>query len=388
MKLKKQISLLPIFLLLGTIVFAFSPSDEAYERGRDALDDQRYKDAYKAFLQSAEAGGDQSDAASYFLAYTMARMDRADEALDRLSRFQDEHPGSRWSDDARKLAQELSHGAVPPNAEEELKLIALHGLIATDPERAVPRLEKFLNEAQLPSMREEALFLLLQSGAPDAKSIALNLARSSDDPELRVAAIRSLATLGEMGADELAGLYDSTDSIEGKMAILEGYMINGDKSLMVDVARNETDVRLRRVAMEFLAMTGETDALKKLYRSEADPGLRAAVLESLAIAGDHAFLLEAVRSEKDPEIRAGAVRALGYSGGGDSDTLLSIYRTEKNPEVREAALEGLMMQGNIDTLIELARAEKDPEVKKMIVEMIASSGSAKAVDYLMELIDG
>jgi len=447
MKLLKKISLIPVFVLLGTIVFAWSPGDEAYERGRDALDQQKYKDAYKAFLQSAEAGGDQSDAASYFLAYTMVRLNRTDEALDQLARFQDEHPDSRWNDDARKLAQELSHGADPElSAAEELKLIALHGLVNTDPERAAPRLEKFLREAKSPSMKEEALFLLLQSGAPGAKDIALDLARSSNDPQLRVAAIHSLATLGEMGTDELAGLYDSIDSVEGKMAILEGYMMNGDLNRMVEVARNEKDIRLRRMAidflaasgavdeleglidvssspelqnllleaymisgqkepvlkiargngptelrrtaMEFLGMMGETDALKELYRSEADAELRGAALESLAISGDHEFLREVMRQEQDPRIRADAIRALGYTGEGDADTLLSIYRAENNPEVREAALEGLMMQGNVDALIELARAEKDPEIKKAIVEMLAATGSEKAIDYLMELIDG
>ena len=47
-----------------------------------------------------------------------------------------------------------------------------------------------------------------------------------------------------------------------------------------------------------------------------------------------------------------------------------------------------MMQGHVETLIELAREEKDPEAKKAIVEMLAATGSDKAVDYLMELIDG
>ena len=447
MKLQKQIPLIPVFLLLGTIVFAWSPGDDAYDRGRDALDQQKYSDAYKAFRQSAEAGGDQADAASYWLAYTMVRMDRTDEALDELARFQDKHTDSRWSDDARRLSLELSHGDDPEiSAEEELKLIALHGLVNTDPDRAAPLLEKFLREAKSPSMKEEALFLLLQSGAPGAKDIALDLARSSDDPELRIAAIHSLATLGNMGTDELAGLYDSIDSVEGKMAILEGYMINGDLDRMVDVARNEKDIRLRRMAIEFLAasgevrkleeligdssspefqnllleaymisgekepvlkiargdgpaelrrtaieflgMMGESDALMELYQSESDPELRGAVLESLAISGNHAFLREVLRVEKDPDIRAEAIRALGYTGQGDADELLAIYRAEKNQEVREAALEGLMMQGNVEALIELAREEKDPEIKKAIVEMLASTGSEKAVDYLMELIDG
>ena len=447
MKLQKQVLLMSIFLLLGTIAFAWGLGDEAYERGRDALDQQNYKDAYKAFWQSAEAGGDQSDAAAYWLAYTMARLDRTDEALDQLARFQDEHPDSRWSDDARKLAQELSRDADPEaNAEEELKLIALHALVAADPERAAPRLEKFLQEAQSPSTKEEALFLLLQSGAPDAKRIALDLVRSSKDEELRVAAIHSVAMLGDSGVDELAELYDSMDSVYGRTAILESYMIKPHKERLLDVARNETieelrmaaieflgaigavneledlydvssspefqihlleaymiagrrepvlkiargngSAEVRRTALEFLGMMGETDTLKELYRSEADPELRAAMLESLAISGDHAFLREVIREEKDPEIRAEAIRALGYNDGGDSDELLSIYRTDKNAQVREAAIESLAMQGDVEALIELARAEKDPAAKKTIIEMLAAMGSEKAVDYLMELIDG
>ncbi len=447
MKLQKQIGLFPVLLLLGTIAYAWGPTDEAYERGRDALDQQKYQKAYRAFQQSVDAGGDRADAATYWMAYSLAKVDRTEEALVLLARFHDEHPDSRWMDDAQRLAVELSGDTNPEaNAEDEMKLIALHALVAADPMRAAPRLEKFLHEAHSPSKKEEALFLLLQSGAPDAKRIALDLAQSSDDEELRIAAIHSLAILGVSGVNDLAGLYDSMDSIEGKMAILESYMMNADKNRLLDVARNENNEELRglaieflsasgavdeleglydssaspelqnslleaymvagrkepvlkiargngplevrRTAIEFLGMMGESEPLMELYRSEANPELRWAALESLAISGNNSFLREVIRNERDPEIRALAIRALGLTGEGDADELLSIYRTEKNADVREAALEGLMMQGDVEALIELAREEKDPQVKKMIVEMLASTGTEEAVQYLMELIDG
>jgi len=57
MKLQKQIGLFPVLLLLGTIAYAWGPTDEAYERGRDALDQQKYQKAYRAFQQSVDAGG-------------------------------------------------------------------------------------------------------------------------------------------------------------------------------------------------------------------------------------------------------------------------------------------------------------------------------------------
>ena len=439
---------IPVLMLALVVGLAWAtPTDSDYERGREALDRQDFRDAKRAFEDSIDSGGDQADAANYWLASTLARMNRTDEALARLVRFQEERPDSRWADDARKLHAELSGGSDPGTSDEdEIRLIALQALATVDGKRAVELLEKLMMETDSPSLKEEALFVMLHSGAPEARGVALGLAQSSDDPDLQIAAIHSLAMFGDSAEIDLARLYETAENAAVKRAVLESYMIRNDKKSLVEIARNERDERLqseaieylavmgaikeleeifggssspkiqarlleaymisghtapvleiargdgpielRRQAVEMLGVMGENDAVIEIYRGSSDAELRQAAIEAIAISGDGDFLREIVRTEKSAAIRAQAVMALAYTGEGQADELVKIYRESDDPELRQAALEGLMIQGSVDQLIELARAEKDPRIKKQIVEILAVTGSEKAVAYLMELIDG
>ena len=66
---------------------------------------------------------------------------------------------------------------VNPDAEpdEDLKLMALNGLMNSDPERAMPCSRSFCRAISLPKLKERALFVLAQSGSRKAAEI---LARS------------------------------------------------------------------------------------------------------------------------------------------------------------------------------------------------------------------
>ena len=65
------------------------------------------------------------------------------------------------------------------NAEpdEDLKLMALNGLMNSDPERAIPMLEKILQGNQSPKLKERALFVLSQNDNAKARQILLQIAR-------------------------------------------------------------------------------------------------------------------------------------------------------------------------------------------------------------------
>ena len=60
---------------------------------------------------------------------------------------------------------------------EELKLLALQGLQHSDPEQAVPMIEKILQGPQSPRLKQRALFVLAQSNAPRAREVLANFAR-------------------------------------------------------------------------------------------------------------------------------------------------------------------------------------------------------------------
>ncbi len=98
------------------------------------------------------------------------------------------YPKSGWQDDARALEQEIrgETGQRPdPSAEadEELKLYALNGLMGSDSKRAVPMLLKFLEGKHSPHLEEQALFVLSQSDSPEAQKVLVEVARGSRYPE-------------------------------------------------------------------------------------------------------------------------------------------------------------------------------------------------------------
>ena len=68
---------------------------------------------------------------------------------------------------------------VNPDSEpdEDLKLMALNGLMNSDPERAIPMLEKFLQGNQSPKLKERALFVLAQNDSAKGRQILSQIAR-------------------------------------------------------------------------------------------------------------------------------------------------------------------------------------------------------------------
>src|SRR6185436_7260877 len=120
-------------------------------------------------------------------------------ALESLRRLQADYPKSSWADDGKVLEQEIRGGggaSAASEENEELQLYALDGLMQMDAAQAVPVLEKILAGNRSLRLKERALFVLSQSDSPKAKEILLRTARTGQPIELRVAAIKSLATAG------------------------------------------------------------------------------------------------------------------------------------------------------------------------------------------------
>ena len=83
---------------------------------------------------------------------------------------------SRWAKDAAALEMEVrqqSGVSTNPDAvnDDELKLLALRGLMNSDPSKAVPLMEKQLNGSASPAVKAQALFVLAQSGSPQALEV-------------------------------------------------------------------------------------------------------------------------------------------------------------------------------------------------------------------------
>jgi len=366
---------------------------ELYDDGREDLDEDRYDQAESKFKQLADMNGPQTDAALYWKAYSQNRTGKRDSALATIADLKKRFPQSRWQKDASALEIEVRQSTGNPvhpenQSNDELKMLAIQGLMNSDPERALPLLEKVLNGSGSPKEKSKALFVIAQSGSPQSREILGRIARGQSNPDLQRKAVEYLGIFGGTEARKtLADVYASSSDASVKHAILRSYMIGGDHERLFAAAKGEKDESLRREAIRQLGLVHGTSELEQLYQTETSSNVRREILQAFFLAGDSAKLLQAAQSEKDPELRRAAIRNLGLVHSNDSGKALqTIYAKETDREVREEVLNAFFLQGNASALVAIARAEKDPELKKTAVQKLSLMHSKEGTDYLMELL--
>jgi hypothetical protein len=360
---------------------------ELYDNGREALDEERYERARDRFSELAKANGPQTDAALYWEAYADQRLGQRQAALAAIADLKARFPQSRWQKDASALEIEVRQGTGQPSR-PELKMLAIQSLMNSDPERAMPLLEKVLQGPASPKEKSKAMFVLAQSGSPQGREIIGRIARGQSNPELQKKAVEYLAIFGGAEARKtMAEIYASSSDISLKRSILRSYMIGGDKERLFAAAKSEKDPELRREAIRQLGLVHGEQELEQLYQTETSPEIRREILQAFFLAGDVKKMQEAAKNEKDPELRRAAVRNLGLVRSDESgNALAEIYARETDRGIREEVLNAYFIQGNAGAIVAIARAEKDPGLKKTAVEKLSLMHSKEASDYMMEIL--
>jgi HEAT repeat protein len=367
--------------------------EEAYDSGRDALDEDKFERAEEKFDEVAKANTAQADAAMYWKAYAENKLGKRSAALATISDLKQRYPQSRWLKDAGALQLEVQQSSGQPTkpeaqSDDELRMLAIQGLMNSDPQRAMPLLEKVLNGNATPKEKSRAMFVMAQNGSPQSREILGRIASGQSNPELQRKAVEYLGIFGGSEARKtLSGVYASSSDEAVKRAVLKSFMIAGDKDDLFAAAKSEKNPALRREAIRQLGLVHGTGELEQLYRSETSSELRRDILQAFFLAGDTQKLVDAAQNEKDPEVRRAAVRNLGLVGGeAAGDALQTLYNKEQDRAIRAEVLNALFIQGNAKVLVALARNEKDPALKKTAVEKLAMMNSKEATDYMMELL--
>jgi len=382
---------------LGSLAFDFDQAstshDSEYQHGQSALDAGRFDEAAKDFNAVVSRKGSRTDAALYWLAYAQDHAGRPGEALATLATLKRDYPQSRWKNDAQALEAEI-HGhqgrAPDPAAEnnEEMKMIALQSLMDSDPAQAVPILRKVLNGSQPPAIKDKALFVLAQSGAPEGRELLLDIARGKTNPDLQLKAVRYISMMGgDEAKAELGKIYAASNEVDLKREIIRSYLLSGSSDKLLVVAKSEKNPDLQKEAIHTLAQTGGKDQLWALYKSVGPTEVKREIVQSMLMDGDSDHLLEIAKTEHDPELRKAAIRTLGMTGGGrDPNALMDLYRNESDASIKREIIQGLFIQQNAKGLIQLARQEKDPDLKKRIVSQLALIHSKESTEYMLEIL--
>src|SRR5258708_26790602 len=152
---------------------------ELYSEATQNLNDEDFGDAIKGFDEVAKMHGRRADAALYWKAYAQNKDGQKEGAIATIAELRKSYARGKWLQEAGALEIEIRsslHQQVNPEAQddEELKIVALNALMNSDPERAVPVLEKVLQGNHSRKMKDKPLFVLAQGNSAKGQQILLN----------------------------------------------------------------------------------------------------------------------------------------------------------------------------------------------------------------------
>jgi tetratricopeptide (TPR) repeat protein len=373
--------------------------DGLYQRGLASIDAHHYDEAVEAFNQVVAHAGSRTEGALYWKAYTLNKLGRSEDALAAIDQLRKSYPTSRWLDDAKALEVEVKQSsgkAVSPEGEtdEDIKILALNGLMQSDPERALPQVEGLLKSSHSPRLKRQAIIVLGLNSSPRARQDLEQIARGGN-PDLQLDAIRYLARGKDSNAGQLfSEIYAASTDVNVKRAILGNYSTTKDKDRLLQIAKTEKNPDLRNYAIGVLGQIDGQPEIWQIYQSETTPEAKASLLGYMRENGSLDKLVEVARTDKDPKVRMAAVHAIAWQRTGNTAAaLVSVYTAEQDAQVKRAIVDDLAPTRNGKApngkeLVDLARAEKDTTMKLYIVNHLShlAKYSKEAQDYLQEIL--
>jgi HEAT repeat protein len=364
--------------------------DELYSSAKDALDNGEYDNAIKQFDEVIKIHGRRADGAMYFKAYTLGKAGNKAQGLTTIGELRKQYPKSPWLKDAEVLEQQWRGAANPENiSDEELKLLAIQSLMNSDPEKAVPLLDKVITGNSSPKVKDKALFVLSQSGSDKAQQILMGLAKANNQPDLQKRAIRYMGMNGNSrNRAVLKEIYNSSTDIGVKKTVFQAWLMCGCKEDVAGLARTEKNPELRREAIRYLGMMGGRAELLDFYKNSPDAETREAAVGAMLLCGCAHELAEIVQTEKDPAVLDKAINTLGLVGGDESLAALTrVYNSQADLAMKKKVINALFLHGAGKEMVALAKKETNPELKRSLIQKMSLMSSPEISDYMMEILN-
>ena len=313
---------------------------QSFQMGVLAIQYREWDQAVANFSEVAGRAGAHADASLYWKAYALEKLGRRDDALATIADLRKTYASSRWLDDANALEVEVKQSAggnVAPDStnDDEIKLLALNGLMQSDPDRAFPYLEKLLKAPVSPRLKEQTVYVLAQSSAPKAQQALLQIAKGGGNPDLQIYALRYLGAANRRQGN-----------------------------------------------------TNNNQTLFEIYNSSNDPAVKREILNDLAGMKDTDHLLQIARNEKNHELQIEALHRLGGMSAQPpvADALIAVYGSTQDKDIKREIINMLAGQRNAKSLVDLGRKEKDLDMKRTIVERVMSMNTPESKTFLEEIL--
>ena len=350
---------------------------QMFREGRDLIEAQNWQkaaDKFNDFIKGYPRDKD-IDAALYWYGYALQKQGKSDDAAIPLLKLIDKFPGSSWRREAEAMLVVLGRRDAIQQALDrdncEIKILALQSLFQANEERAINFVTEVLktNSTQCPGLQSAAVSMLGSRGGARVVPLLLDIARNQTDLKLRLTAIKRLGEQkNEAVVDDLIKLYDTDHSKEIRAQILRALAESRSArgtAKLIEVARGSDDLALRQWAIRYL---GE---LK-------DPG-------------SVAELIRIFDADRTPQIRSQILRALSQSDDPQARAkLLAIAKQGETPELRIEAIRQLSDHGgmSVDDLLGLYTTEANATIKQGLLRAYADMNDPRARAKLYDVAKG
>jgi len=349
-------------------------SMQTFREGRDLIEAQSWQkaaDKFNEFITAYPKNRD-LDAALYWYGYSLQKLGKKEEAAAPLRRLINSFPNSTWQGEARALLVTLGYQKDVEQALErdncEIKILALQSLFQADEERAISIVTDSLKANPTPcqGFQAAAVSMLGAHGGARAIPILLDVARNNPDVKLRLTAIRRLGDQqSDQVTDELIKIYDADRNKDIRGQVLRALVDTRSargNAKVLEVARSGDDVMLRQLAIRYLGDSKDAASLDDLIRI--------------------------YDAEQSKEIRMQVLRALADRDEAKArEKIWQVARQGETPEIRIMAIRMLGDHGKMpmDELLQLYSTEQNLQIKQGLLRAFAESKDPRAQEKLLEI---
>ncbi|MEI7998443.1 MAG: HEAT repeat domain-containing protein, partial [Candidatus Omnitrophota bacterium] len=276
----------------------------------------------------------------------------------------------------------------------EVRIEALDALREIIPEEAVTiAVEIIRDNSEKKEVKLAAIDVIAKDPENSLSIITLqHVAGQQDaDMELRLSAIRRLASMGKVKPDAfkaVVGLAKSDPNPQVRIAAIMGLSgENSENDLTIPtldfVAQKDLEVAVRVTALNALGRIGTVGAVKIIVervKNDLDKACRIAAVNALAINSKNELTIPTIeqvaKQDGDEKVREAAMEALGAIGTSETINLLTAIASDPNEQesIRIVAIEVLGKVKNVEVvnfLIGLIRSETNLTLRKKCLVVLS-----------------
>src|SRR6185503_7451741 len=295
-------------------------------------------------------------------------------------------------------------GSCGSQADEEMRMAALDGLLSMSSAEAVPILKEVLKQRDecRVDARKKAVFLLAQKRGDDIASTLLEVARNDPSTDVRGDAIFWLSqTRSDVAIPALDSIvFQSKDDELRKKALFALSQQAHDQRARAALQRAAEDEHMsddvREQAIFWLGQSSivDLDYFKALFKKSQNAEIRNKIIFAVSQHSSPeaaAWLFDVAKDKAyDVETRKQALFWLGQRRSTSIDMLQTIYDQSKGDDEMHRQVIFVLSQRSdaaaVDKLMDIAKNDSDIDMRKQALFWLGQKNDPRVRQFLLDLI--